>query len=101
MHRDQHGLDMTAASEAAVRHYDETLFHFMGLRQDTGDRLAEAFEADPDMPMAHCARADSARWIDVARRARRMTSAPMVADGSGMPSTPIRSPDRSALRMSC
>ena len=56
MHRDQHGLEMTAANDAAVRHYDETLLHFMGLRQDTGDRLAEAFEADPDMPMAHCAR---------------------------------------------
>jgi tetratricopeptide (TPR) repeat protein len=56
MHRDQHGLEMTAASEAAVRRYDAMILHYLGLRQDTGDRLKETFEADPEMPMAHCAR---------------------------------------------
>jgi tetratricopeptide (TPR) repeat protein len=56
MHRDQHGLETTAASEPAVRRYDATVLHFLGLRQDTGDRLKEVFEADPEMPMAHCAR---------------------------------------------
>ena len=53
---DQHGLTMTAANEQAVRRYDDVLLHFLGLRLDTGDRLKEAFEADPEMPMAHCAR---------------------------------------------
>ncbi|MEM9683366.1 MAG: tetratricopeptide repeat protein [Pseudomonadota bacterium] len=56
MHRDQYGLEMTAASAAAVRFYDETLLHFLGLREDTGERLKEVFDADPEMPMAHCAR---------------------------------------------
>jgi len=56
MYRDQHGLEMTAASEAAVGHYDTMLLHYLGLRQDTGDRLKEVFDADPEMPMAHCAR---------------------------------------------
>ena len=56
MHRDQHGLEMTAASAQAARRYDDMILHYLGLRQDTGDRLREAFEADPEMPMAHCAR---------------------------------------------
>ena len=56
MIRDQHGLEMTAASAEAARCYDAMILHYLGLRQDTGDRLKEAFEADPEMPMAHCAR---------------------------------------------
>lgn len=56
MYRDQHGLEMAAAGEAAVRRYDTMLQHYLGLRQDTGDRLKEVFDADPEMPMAHCAR---------------------------------------------
>ena len=53
---DQHGLTMTAANEQAVRRYDDVVLHFLGLRADTGDRLKEAFDADPEMPMAYCAR---------------------------------------------
>lgn len=56
MFRDQHGHETTAASEQAVRHYDTMILHYLGLRQDTGDRLKEVFGADPEMPMAHCAR---------------------------------------------
>jgi hypothetical protein len=56
MHRDQHGLEMTAASAEAARRYDAMILHYLGLRQDTGDRLKETFDADPEMPMAHCAR---------------------------------------------
>lgn len=56
MVRDQHGLEMTAAGEDAVRRYDDMILHYLGLRQDTGDRLKEVFDADPEMPMAHCAR---------------------------------------------
>jgi len=56
MPRDQHGYETTAASEAAVRHYDTMMLHYLGLRQDTGDRMKEVFAADPEMPMAHCAR---------------------------------------------
>jgi tetratricopeptide (TPR) repeat protein len=56
MYRDQHGHETTAASETAVRHYDTMMLHYLGLRQDTGDRMKEVFGADPEMPMAHCAR---------------------------------------------
>lgn len=56
MFRDQHGLEMTAASAAAVGRYDAMILHYLGLRQDTGDRLKEVFEADAEMPMAYCAR---------------------------------------------
>ncbi|MGH6618946.1 MAG: tetratricopeptide repeat protein, partial [Alphaproteobacteria bacterium] len=56
MIRDQHGLETTAASERAVRCYDDMILHYLGLRQDTGDRLKAVFDADPEMPMAHCAR---------------------------------------------
>jgi len=56
MHRDQHGLEMTAASAEAVKHFDTTILHFLGARSDTGDHLKAAFAADPEMPMAHIAR---------------------------------------------
>jgi tetratricopeptide (TPR) repeat protein len=56
MHRDQHGIEMTAASAEAVRHFDATILHYLGIRSDTGDKLKATFQADPDMPMAHIAR---------------------------------------------
>ena len=56
MFRDQHGLEMTAASAEAVARYDRMMLHYLGIRTDTGDRLKEAFDADPEMPMAHCAK---------------------------------------------
>ena len=56
MNRDQYGLEMTAASADAVDRYDAMILHYLGLRQDTGERLKEVFEADAEMPMAYCAR---------------------------------------------
>ena len=61
MYRDQHGLEMTAAGEAAVRHYDTMLLHYLGLRQDTGDRLKEVFDADFPVPEP----THASRWISL------------------------------------
>ncbi len=56
MHRDQHGIETTAASAEAVQHFDTTILHYLGARNDTGEHLKAAFAADPEMPMAHVAR---------------------------------------------
>lgn len=56
MHRDQHGIEMTAASAEAVEHFDATILHYLGARNDTGENLKAVFRADPEMPMAHIAR---------------------------------------------
>jgi len=56
MQRDQHGIEMTAASAEAAARFDAMILHYLGVRNDTGDKLKAVFEADPEMPMAHIAR---------------------------------------------
>jgi len=56
MWTDVRGLELSAAGEAAARHYDETIEAYLGFRRDTGERLKRTFAADPEMPMAHCLR---------------------------------------------
>ncbi|HAA92539.1 MAG TPA: tetratricopeptide repeat-containing protein [Rhodospirillaceae bacterium] len=51
---DCRGVPLSAESDDALAAFDETVAHFMGLRADTGDVLKSVFEADPEMPMAHC-----------------------------------------------
>ncbi len=86
MNRDQHGLEMTAASAEAVRRYDAMILHYLGLRQDTGDRLKEAFDADPEMPMAHCARGYFMKLFctpPLERKAEESLAAAMMLAGKG------------------
>ena len=52
--KDCRGLELSAASIEAVQAFDETITAYLGLRPDTGDKLKAIFEADPEMPMAHC-----------------------------------------------
>ncbi len=54
MPKDCRGLEMTAASPAAVEAYDRTVRAYLAFARDTGDRLKEVYKADADMPMAHC-----------------------------------------------
>jgi tetratricopeptide (TPR) repeat protein len=51
---DERGLSFTAENANAVAAFDETMRHFLGLKADTGDCLKAVFEADAEMPMAHC-----------------------------------------------
>jgi tetratricopeptide (TPR) repeat protein len=51
---DQRGLMVTAESAAVLELFDRTIEHFLGLKADTGDCLKAVFEAEPEMPMAHC-----------------------------------------------
>ena len=53
---DCRGLDITAASKAAVAGFDRTIGAYLGLRADTGDHLKATFEADPGFVMAHVLR---------------------------------------------
>src|SRR5262249_46802205 len=54
MHRDAHGLEATAASEAAVQAFDHALMGYIGYRADTPQRMEALFEADADFGLAHC-----------------------------------------------
>ncbi|MDP6390525.1 MAG: tetratricopeptide repeat protein [Alphaproteobacteria bacterium] len=56
MHTDQWGHEVTAASAEAVEALERTWMSYLGLRLETGDLLGEAFEADPEMPMASLTR---------------------------------------------
>ncbi|HEV2303287.1 MAG TPA: tetratricopeptide repeat protein [Stellaceae bacterium] len=54
--RDARDNLVTAASGEAVAALDATVSAYLGFRADTGDRLKEAFAADPDLPMAYVLR---------------------------------------------
>jgi tetratricopeptide (TPR) repeat protein len=54
MLKDCRGLEITAASDAAVAAYDRTVRAYLGFARDTGDQLKAVYKADADMPMAHC-----------------------------------------------
>ena len=52
MPKDCRGLEITAASDAAVAAYDRTVRAYLGFARDTGDQLKGVYKADADMPMA-------------------------------------------------
>ena len=54
MPKDCRGLELTAASDAAAEAYDRTVRAYLCFARDTGDRLKAVYQADADMPMAHC-----------------------------------------------
>jgi len=54
MPKDCRGLELTAASDAAVAAYDRTVRAYLAFARDTGEHLKAVYKADADMPMAHC-----------------------------------------------
>jgi tetratricopeptide (TPR) repeat protein len=54
MHRDAHGLEVTAASATAVQAFDHALMGYIGYRADMPQRMEALFQADPDFGLAHC-----------------------------------------------
>jgi len=54
MHRDAHGLEVTAASAAAVQAFDHAVMGYIGYRADMPQRMEALFRADPDCGLAHC-----------------------------------------------
>jgi tetratricopeptide (TPR) repeat protein len=56
MPRDQHGLEVTAASDAAARAFDAAVLAYVKFRVDATDRTKQALALDPAMPLAHVLR---------------------------------------------
>lgn len=56
MYQDVRGLEVTAASDAAVRAYDHVIDGFAGYRTDLPQRMEALFALDPECGMAHCLR---------------------------------------------
>lgn len=52
----RHGLQFTAAGDAACAAFDVAVMNFMSFSKDTGASLKALLAADPDMPMAQCLR---------------------------------------------
>jgi tetratricopeptide (TPR) repeat protein len=55
-YNDSHGMAHTAASAASVQRFEAVIPAFMGFRRDLMKQLAAVLEADPEMPMANCAK---------------------------------------------
>ena len=53
---DSHGLTYTAASAASVSRFEAMLLAFIGFRRDMMKQVTAMLEADPQMPMANCAK---------------------------------------------
>ena len=53
---DSHGLAYTANSVASVERFEALIPIFMGFRREMMKHLAAILEADPEMPMANCAK---------------------------------------------
>lgn len=56
MYQDVRGLDVTAASEAAVQAFDHVIDGYIGYRADMPRRMEALFALDPDCGMAHVLR---------------------------------------------
>ena len=52
--RDSHGLEVTAASQAAVDAFDATIMSYLAFANDIGPRLKDTMTLDPDFVLAHC-----------------------------------------------
>ena len=53
---DPDGHEFTASSPESANKFAEFTSSYMGFRRETGAILKEITEADPDMPMARCAK---------------------------------------------
>ncbi len=51
--QDIRGLEITAAGDEAVRHFDEVMERYTHFAPDTGECLKRVFAADPEMALAH------------------------------------------------
>lgn len=51
------GNDWTAKDAETVRLFEETIIKYLAMRTDVGDCLKAVFARDPEMPMAHMAKA--------------------------------------------
>lgn len=59
--QNQDGLSFTATSEESAKAFTDFTSSYMGFRATTGSILNTLIAADPDMPMAHCAKGYLAR----------------------------------------
>ena len=57
MFQDCRGLDITAASEDAVKAFDATIVSYLSINPSAGPNLKATLDADPDMPLAHALKA--------------------------------------------
>src|SRR5881394_2919827 len=56
MQQDIRGLAVTAATAQAAAQFDAVIDSYMGFRTDVGDLLKRTLAADPEFPLALCAR---------------------------------------------
>ena len=72
---DTHGLAFTASQPESVETFGALTRCYMGFRPETGDVLKSLLTADPDMPMALCAKGYFAKLFGSAGLAKRAAAA--------------------------
>ena len=96
MFQDAHGLEVTAASAAAVQAFDHALIGYLRYRADMPQRMAAVFEADAEFGLAHCLKGYFAML------AYRQSAVPMAeaaaADARASPSRQRRASGRMSRR---
>jgi len=84
MHRDIHGLPISASSQVAATAYDHAVSGYLKYRADSGARVRDLLKADPEFVLAHCLKgyfamlsykqANVASAIEAAQAARRLAA---------------------------
>ncbi len=82
------GNDWTARNAETLRLFEITVLNYLAMRVDVGDSLKAVFAHDPDMPMAHVAKAGFLKMFALssmdARAAKSVTTArTLLAQGDG------------------
>ncbi len=70
-HTDEHGLSFTANAPESAAQFGKLTTAYMGFRPETGGILKGLLKADPDMPMARCAKGYFAKLIGSASHSAR------------------------------
>lgn len=100
--QDIRGIPMTAASAEAVARFDDVMAGYLGFRDDVGERLKAALAADPECPLALCARGYFTLLLNTRRLVPRARDALVAAEAAAAHgATPRESAHIAALASWC
>jgi hypothetical protein len=96
--RDARGLDLTAASAAAVKAYDVAIDHYLGNCLDTAERVADTLKADPGFVMGHVLKGDLTMLISNVAYLPNVAKAIAAAEAGAAAATPREQAHLDALK---
>lgn len=96
--RDVRGLDVTAASAAAVQAFDTAIERYLGNCLDTADRVADTLKADPGFVMGHVLKGDLTMLISNVAYLPNVAKAIAAAEAGAASATPRERAHLEALK---